>query len=315
MSWGLMCRQPGAAPTWRRTGRDSEKSERRRKRGEGGGLRRVSTSSLQPGLFLMRSTLRKTWTLQIQSSLDGSQRFYCALLPCQQCQCVRVCDCFRKEDSTLHNVPSKLHPTQPNQNPDPKEMSPCLPLTPLRENLGLDSLHLSGGPHGAETQLIRDKQLHLLDTDCKTTGRIWSVTWSSSERSRGSKISRSSFKSRMTRNTDQRASQDQNQDRQRSQLDSDKTRYSYRRGYSYSPANKDKSEYKHSLRRAKAELKVRVHVLQERDECESKHRRDVQVQTLMKLLFSPFYSPTFSLSDSIFGFFLIFLNNRTIYSS
>lgn len=81
----------------------------------------------------MRSALRKTWTLQIQSSLDGSQGFYCAVLPCQQCQCVHVCDCVRIEDLTLHNDLSKLHPTQQHQNPDPKNVSTSSSVAPERK--------------------------------------------------------------------------------------------------------------------------------------------------------------------------------------
>lgn len=42
---------------------------------------------------LTRRTLYYWRTLRICSSLDGSQGIYCALLPCQQCQCVHVCVC------------------------------------------------------------------------------------------------------------------------------------------------------------------------------------------------------------------------------
>ena len=247
MSWGLMCRQVGAAPTWRLTGRDSEKSERRRKRGGGGG------GGLRARLDLLSTTRTLLDEIHSEKNLDAAdsviiRRFTGVLLCCVAMPTVPVCSCVwlcshRGFNASQRPIKAAPDPTKPE--PGPKKRLHVFLCNSWEKTVGwtpstCQEVHMEESM--LPGQLIRDKQLHLLDrvhlyTHCKTTtGRVWSVTWGSLETFSGSEISPSCFKSRTNRDAGR------GQVKTRTRTDREVSRTWTRPVTVTVPANKDKSE-------------------------------------------------------------------------
>lgn len=61
----------------------------------------------------------------LQSSLDGSQGFYCALIPCQQCQ--RVCVCDWASSHVFTSLKGCTQPNKPDTDPAETGLKPQQP--------------------------------------------------------------------------------------------------------------------------------------------------------------------------------------------